>query len=248
MKWFVQVFSLLSVLILAGCRPQNADTAHHEEAELLGPQFSAKRGLLVPEDTRRSMDLKIVEVAEKQISARLEIQLRVYQIGENSSLASGFLSTEQAERLQGGERISIETDTGRNVSAQIRALDNSLRKVSGMIELLVEIPRSAFQPAIGAFVEASVTLDAGEGVLTIPLSALLECSDGYAVYAVNGEHFVRTLVQVGVTNADLVEIKDGLYPGDQVVSQPVRSLWLTELAAVKGGQACCVMPAEGTGP
>jgi hypothetical protein len=42
-----------------------------------------------------------------------------------------------------------------------------------------------------------------------------------------------------------VEIKDGLYAGDQVVLQPVMSLWLTELAAVKGGQACCVVPAKG---
>ena len=41
-----------------------------------------------------------------------------------------------------------------------------------------------------------------------------------------------------------VEFKKG-GAGDQVVLQPVMSLWLTELAAVKGGQACCVMPAEG---
>jgi hypothetical protein len=39
--------------------------------------------------------------------------------------------------------------------------------------------------------------------------------------------------------------EDGLYVGDQVVLQPVMSLWMTELAAVKGGQACCVEPPKG---
>ena len=56
---------------------------------------------------------------------------------------------------------------------------------------------------------------------------------------------MRTPVKVGASSADFVEIKDGLYAGDQVVLQPVMSLWLTELAAVKGGQACCAVPAKG---
>ena len=60
-----------------------------------------------------------------------------------------------------------------------------------------------------------------------------------------GTYLVRAPVKVGARNGDLVEIKDGLYAGDQVVLQPVMSLWMTELAAVKGGQACCVMPAKG---
>ena len=123
------------------------------------------------------------------------------------------------------------------------ALNDRFQKATGMVELLVEIQSIA--PAIGSFLQASVTLNSGESTVTIPRAALLQCSDGHAVYTVNGEHLVRTPVKVGVSNADLVEIQDGLYAGDQVVLQPVMSLWMTELAAVKGGQACCVVPAEG---
>ena len=49
----------------------------------------------------------------------------------------------------------------------------------------------------------------------------------------------------GTMLQEFVEITDGLYAGDQVVAQPVMSLWLTELASVKGGQACCVAPPKG---
>jgi hypothetical protein len=35
-----------------------------------------------------------------------------------------------------------------------------------------------------------------------------------------------------------VQITDGLYAGDQVVVQPVMSLWLAELQSLRGGKAC----------
>jgi hypothetical protein len=82
-------------------------------------------------------------------------------------------------------------------------------------------------------------------VVTIPSAAVLGCSEGQFVYAVSGEHLVRTAVKVGASNSDLIEITEGLYAGDQVVLEPVLSLWMTELAAVKGGQACCIEPPKG---
>ena len=75
---------------------------------------------------------------------------------------------------------------------------------------------------------------------------MLQCSEGQFVYTVSGEHLVRTAVQVGAVNSERVEITDGLYAGDQVAAQPVLQLWLTELAAVKGGQACCIVPPKGS--
>jgi multidrug efflux pump subunit AcrA (membrane-fusion protein) len=81
--------------------------------------------------------------------------------------------------------------------------------------------------------------------VTIPRAALLGCSEGHFVYTVSGEHLVRAAVKVGASTEEWVEIKDGLYAGDQVALQPVMSLWMTELAAIKGGQACCIEPPKG---
>ena len=103
-------------MLVAGCRPKPGDSRAAGDAVLLGPQFSAKKGLLLPDDTRQSLGLRIVEVTEQKVPATLDVQLRIYKIRD----------------------------------------------------------------AVG-----------------------------------------------------------------QVVLQPVRSLWMAELAAVKGGQACCVMPAKG---
>ena len=211
---------------------------------VFGPQFSAKQGLLVPEDTRQSLGLKIVEVTEQKVPATLDVQLRVYQTGKESILASASVTPEEAKALKRGQVVRA-TANGASFTGQVTRVNDELLKATGMAEALVELRNPPGASAVGAFLPASVELDSAASVVAIPRAALLESSDGHSVYTVSGEHLVRAPVKVGAISGDLVEIKDGLYAGDQVVLQPVMSLWMTELAAVKGGQACCVVPAKG---
>ena len=233
------------VVILAGCSRKPADSTKTEEPVVFGPQHSAKKGLLVPADTRQSLGLKIVEVTEQKIPATFEIQLRVYEVGNPASRASGNVTPEQAKHLKPGQVVQVRSRDGKSVAAKVALLCYELQMATGMMEVLVEIAQAPDEFTVGTFVKAGVTLNSNESVVTIPRAALLQCSDGHSVYTVSGEHFVRTPVKVGAVSADFVEIKDGLYAGDQVVLQPVMPLWMTELAAIKGGQACCVEPAKG---
>ena len=233
------------VVVFAGCGHESADSAKTEEPVVFGPQHSAKKGLLVPADTRQSLGLKLVEVTEQKVPTAFEVQLRVYDSGKTVSRASGSVTLEQAKLLKPGQLVQVRSRDDKSTTGKVTRLSDQLRKATGMMELLVEIPQAPDGFAVGTFVQASVTLDSKESVVTVPRAALLQCSDGHSVYTVNGEHLVRTPVKVGAASADFVEIKDGLYAGDQVVLQPVMSLWMTELAAVKGGQACCVEPAKG---
>lgn len=237
--------ALLLALLLAGCGRKATGPAIAESTVLLGPQFSAKKGLLLPEDTRQSLGLKLAEVTEQKVAAVIEVQLRVYQTNGHASLASGSVTPELAKLLKPGQTLRIRTGDGKSLSGKVTGLNDQLQKATGVIEVLAEIPDESAGPAMGTFLRADVMLDGNESVASIPRSALLQCSDGYSVYTVSGEHLVRTSVKVGAANADFVEIKDGLYAGDQVVLQPVMSLWMTELAAVKGGQACCAVPEKG---
>jgi hypothetical protein len=235
---------LSAALALFGCQPKSTDSPVTGKTVTVGPQFSAKKGLFVPEDTRRSLGVKTVEVTEQKLARTVDIELRVYEVIKNASLATGTVTPEQAKQLQAGEAMLIRTRDGRTITGKIRALNDQL-KATSVIEVLVEIPTGSDALPVGEFLQASGTLESSESVVTIPRAALLECTDGHSVYTVNGEHLLRTPVKVGVVNAKLVEITDGLYAGDQVVLQPVMSLWLTELAAVKGGQSCCVAPSKG---
>jgi hypothetical protein len=240
---FILAAALASAALTA-CKPENAAPASEGEAVVLGPQYSAKKGLLLPEDTRLSLGVRVAEVKEQQVSATLDFPLSVYQVGE-SGLASAAVTPEQAKLLKAGQTVEMKTVDGHTFAGKVRRLNDELQKATGTIEALVEFRPVPGAVKAGAFFQGRVTLDTATNVVSIPHAALLQCSDGYSVYTVSGEHLVRTPVKIGAANADFVEITDGLYSGDQVVLQPVMSLWMTELAAVKGGQACCVAPPKG---
>jgi multidrug efflux pump subunit AcrA (membrane-fusion protein) len=235
---------LLAALALAGCKKNPGEAAVGEATVEIGPKYSAKSGLSVPSDTRLSLGLKIVEVMEQKVPATLDVQLRVYQASKESILASASVTPEETKTLKPGLVVHARSNDA-NLAGRILRVDDELLKATGMAEVLVELNVTTNAPALGGFFSASVALESEATVVTVPRAALLECSDGNSVYTVSGDNFVRAPVKVGAMSGDLVEIKDGLYAGDQVVLQPVMSLWMTELAATKGGQACCAVPAKG---
>lgn len=233
----------MAALALAGCQKKSGAAASGETVEV-GPKYSAKDGLSVPLETRLSLGLNTIEVTEQKVPAAVEVQLRVYQNGRQSILASASVTSEEAKLLKRG--LPVQARSGDAILAgRVLRVNDELLRATGTAEVLIEFDKTSSSPAVGAFLSASVSLDTNAAVVTIPRAALLECSDGNSVYTVSGDNFVRAQVKVGAVSGDLVEIKDGLYAGDQVVLQPVMSLWMTELAAVKGGQACCAVPAKG---
>jgi hypothetical protein len=84
--------------------------------------------------------------------------------------------------------------------------------------------------------------EGSETILAVPKSAILDTTAGTSVYVENGEHYKRTVVKSGRVFGDLIEIREGVYEGDRVVTDAVQTLWLIELRAVKGGKGCCPMP------
>ena len=245
------IFRTLTLAAFAGaaltaCKPKSTAPVSSEASEpvVLGPQYT-KKGLLLPEDTRLSLGVRVAEVTEQRVSATLDLPLRVYQLTDGTGKASGTVTPEQAEKLRAGQSVELKTADGQTFTGKVTRLNDELRKATGTFEILVEFRPVPEPVQAGAFLQARVTRDDATNVVSIPAAALLQCSDGYSVFTVSGEHLVRTPVKVGAANADRVEITDGLYSGDQVVLQPVMSLWMTELAAVKGGQACCVEPRKG---
>lgn len=85
---------------------------------------------------------------------------------------------------------------------------------------------------------AAQPVGANGTVPAIPATALLRTVKGDFVYVANGDWYLRTPVATGIAHDDRIEIRDGLYEGDVVVSAAVEALWLAELQAVNGGVGC----------
>ncbi len=82
----------------------------------------------------------------------------------------------------------------------------------------------------GMFVRANVVLRFSESALTVPNDAVLEIDNATFVFVKNGTTYDRTVVKLGARDDKYTEIKDGLVPGDAVVTQGNRELYTLSLS------------------
>ena len=78
----------------------------------------------------------------------------------------------------------------------------------------------------------------GDAWTTVPRESVLATANGPVVFVANGESFLRTAVTLGEQTATHIAITDGLYEGDVVAVNGVRTLALAEIQAVNGGVGC----------
>lgn len=233
----VIILGLPLCLALLGCHKSASKPEANEGAKDL-PSFKEGKGLSLPNETRESIGLQVVEVSERKIVPEITTEVQVYRTTENVLYASGLVSAEQAGQLKAGQPAAVRTKEQKPLAGTLVRLDEQTKTATGQIEVLVEIPALAREYPIGTFLTAAFRGAKETTVIVIPRSALLRAAEGDFVFAVNGDHLFRTAVKVGTETGEVVEITDGLYSGDKVASQPVQTLWLTELRFVKGGAAC----------
>jgi hypothetical protein len=252
--FLVGIVSLATLLSGCGVNQNKAhvEAGHQAEAETAahghdhqdedthsthGVEFKEGLGLTIPTITRETLGLKIVDVEEGKSKRRIELSLRVFKAEGNILLASGPVDTNLAVFLQPGRAVSLEGTPGAPDGGEIFRVNADAAKLTGMAEVVVRVPASDTLQ-IGAFLDGVVTVITPEDVVLIPKDALLKTAEGYFAYVVNGDSLFRTKIGVGGQEGDTVEVTDGLYTGDRVVLQPIMSLWLAELQAIRGGKAC----------
>ena len=234
----IMILGLLLCLALLGCQKPTSKPEGKAGATKDLPSFKEGKGLSLPNETRQCIGFQTVEVTERKIIPEITTEVQVYRTSENMVYASGLVSAEQAGQLKAGQAVRLITKARKPLDGTMVRLDEQTKTATGQIEVLVEIPAPGQEYPIGTFLTAAFAGAKETTVIVIPRSALLRAAEGDFVFAVNGDHLFRTAVKVGAETADVVEITDGLYSGDKVVSASVQTLWLTELRFVKGGAAC----------
>ena len=229
------LLSLLPIVAsaLSSCSKSTANPSP-ERAPENGAQFKKGEGLSLTDEMAKSIGLQVAEVSEEKIAPMFTVSLQATQSGNE---VSGWLTAEQAARIQPGMAVELRGDKSdaQPMKGSVQRIEKAPYATLGDFDLSVQT--SAPLDA-GTSVRATFRLPAGEATAAVPRSALLTTAEGQFVYAKNGKFFVRTPVKVGAMSEGHVEITDGLYSGDEVVTAPVMSLWLAELQVLRGGKAC----------
>jgi len=198
--------------------------------------FSEKSGLSIPENTAKFIGLQVTEVKERNIAASLKFSAQVYRVTAEGVLASGSINPAEASKLAAGQTVSIQNNAA---SARIVSVLRTVEKSNGQVEVLLAIASSEPPLTAGTTLTVTAPLVGEQNAVSVPRSALLQTIEGDFVYAVSGEHFIRTAVKLGGSDGEFVAITDGLYAGDQIVVKPVMALWMAELQTLRGGKSCC---------
>ncbi len=75
------------------------------------------------------------------------------------------------------------------------------------------------------FARVALVIEHSREALTVPVEAIIDDGAEKFVFVKNGNQFVRQDVATGVSDDRYVEITDGLYPGDQVVTDGNRQIY-----------------------
>jgi hypothetical protein len=194
-----------------------------------GAQFKKGQGLSLTEKMSKAIGLKVEDVGEVRVAS--VISLNVSAVTQNT--ATGWVTPEQAKSIRPGMEVEFHCDT--TFKGTVEKIEANPLGVMGDSEITIA---TAEKLTAGEPLKAVLSLPAGDAVAAVPTSALLKTAEGSFVYAVNGDFYVRTPVKIGVADDKFVEITDGLYAGDQIVTKPVMSLWMAELQVLRGGKAC----------
>lgn len=216
-------------LLLLPCGCSEKKLAEQPKPEQVGITFKSGKGLRISDETKQIIGLEIVEASDQKLSAEFSATVQIFRADDSRAEATGFVTDTEAKQFKPGQTVRLKSSDAAIEGKLVRLLPLAQ---SGRTEVLLEISKPF---KIGTTLEATFTAPGAQTVTAIPRSAVLKTTEGAFAYVVNGDYFFRTAIKTGAENKDFVEVKDGLYSGDQIVKLPVMTLWLAELQAIKGG-------------
>jgi hypothetical protein len=216
----------------------------HGEESPSGASFKEGKGVIVTDETKKILGIEVTDVTDRMLPNQIGLTVQVFGEKHHHLLnpedhtgcdvhGSGFVASNTAAFLKAGQPVELFKATNAPLGGVVLAVQKALALGESEIVIGVSNATAALKP--GEFIRARINLPREEAVRVIPQSALLRTSQGAFVYAVNGDAYFRTAVKTGSEAEGWVEITDGLFTGDQVVTQPVETIWLIELRATKGG-------------
>jgi len=107
----------------------------------------------------------------------------------------------------------------RTFTGTVSAVDTRIDPVSRTLTVVADLPNPELILKPGMFMTVKLTLEQRQNVVLIPEEALVPIGDRQFVYAVVDGRVQRRPVQIGARQAGIVEVRDGLAAGDQVITR-----------------------------
>lgn len=185
---------------------------------------------------KHDVDTLRAQIALKQVRAPFEGQLGIRAVNVGQYLGAGMPITvlervkplfvdfttpqERLPQIAMGMpvRVAIASDGSSSRDGRIEAIEPTVDVATRTVRVRASVPNDDGAIRPGMFVRVTVLLPQRENVVVVPTSAILHASFGDSVFVVENKVARQQFVKTGETRGDFVAIKDGLAPGQEVVS------------------------------
>ena len=151
-------------------------------------------------------------------------QATLYLPDLSSIIVKTQLREEDLQKIRTGLAATVRVDAypdarfeGEVGSVGVLAIDSAGAAMVGKhFQYTVSLKGSDPRLRPGMTARVFIVADSARDVLTVPLAALFNESEGKTCYVYDGQKFVSRVVRVGRTNEDMAEILEGLREGEKV--------------------------------
>nr|WP_255771988.1 efflux RND transporter periplasmic adaptor subunit [Microbulbifer guangxiensis] len=200
------------------------------------------------EQVLASIEVQRATVAERRVKAPFSGQLGIRQVdlGQNVSPGDAVVSLQQLApiyadfslpeqhfaRVQSDQPVTLRTGAypEKTFSGQVSAIDSRVDNESRNFLIQATLPNDGLELRPGMYADITLELAAERSVLVLPRTAIRFAPYGNSVFvlqrATEGEGYIanRRVVETGEERGDLVEIRKGVQPGEQVATSGLLKL------------------------
>lgn len=118
-----------------------------------------------------------------------------------------------------GDNVDVRVDAlGRSFQGEVARFTRELNFETRTMEIEVDVPNQDLAIDSGMYANVMWRLNQVDGVMTVPVSALVLHDNQQQLYVLDSDNRVQVrTVQLGLRGNQLAEIKSGVAPGDRVV-------------------------------
>lgn len=122
-------------------------------------------------------------------------------------------------------RVSVDAFPGEAFDGHIARVAPVLDPATRTAEIEIEVPNRDFRLKPGMYARMSVTIESRKNATLVPKSSVVDYNGSRGVFTMTADNKAKFLpVEVGIEDADHVEVRNGITPADTLVTNGASAL------------------------
>jgi len=169
-------------------------------------------------------------VVERNISlgGTAEPNQSLFRIADLSNvIVEGEVFETDVSKVKLGQdaRVRLDAHPDKVFTGKVTFVASELDPMKRTLHFWVSVDNEDRLLKFELFAYIALIIQHSREVLTVPLDAIIDDGAEKFVFVKNGNQFVRQDVATGTSDDSYIEITDGLYPGDKVVTDGNRQIY-----------------------